>query len=64
MLRRTVSQTFVVAGSIDTFDRDSFRQRLATTLNVPPSRVELVLSAASVRIDATVLAVSDALQAA
>jgi len=42
--------TTVVAGTVETFDAESFRQGLATTVSVPASDVALEVEVASVRV--------------
>ena len=49
---------FVLSGSVDTFDRAAFTKSLATLLGVEPSAISLEVSAASVRVRATVNAES------
>ena len=53
-----VRLAFVLSGSVDTFDRDAFTKSLAALLGVEPSAIALEVSAASVRVRATVNAES------
>ena len=43
-----------MAGSVDTFDHEEFRVKLAAALEVPSSLIYFIVSAASVKIDASV----------
>ena len=49
-----------VAGTVDTFDAGSFKSNLATSIDVEPDAVTLNVTAASVRITATILLVENA----
>ena len=53
-----VRLAFVLSGSVDTFDRAAFTKSLAALLGVEPSAISLEVSAASVRVRATVNAES------
>ena len=44
----------ICSGSLDSFDKTAYSERLADRLSVPPAAVELTVSAASVLVNATV----------
>ena len=56
--QHVVRLAFVLSGSVDTFDRAAFTKSLAALLGVEPSAIALEVSAASVRVRATVNAES------
>ena len=59
-----IEQTFVIAGSVHTFNASAFRQSLASSLRVTESTISLNVSAASVRVDTTITTTSASVQAA
>ena len=61
---RTIEQTFILAGTVETFDRDGFRTNLATSLSVEPAAIALNVSAASVEVVSTITTTSQDVAAA
>ena len=61
---REIVQTFVVEGSIESFDADSFRSSLAAALDIEPALIELAVSAGSVQVVSTIRTTSAALSTA
>ena len=49
-----ITATFTVAGDVGSFDRNAFKNALATQMNVSPSAITLVVYPASVGIQATI----------
>ena len=49
-----ITATFTVAGDVSSFDRNGFKNALATQMNVSPSVITLVVYSASVGIQATI----------
>lgn len=50
-----MQQSYLVDGDVSTFDSEGFRDRLATELSIATPSISLIVSAASVRVNATIL---------
>ena len=60
----TIEQTFVVAGTVATFDQQAFKSSMATTLDVPMSSIALQVTSASVKVDMAITTTSSAVSSA
>ena len=49
-----VTQTLLVAGTVETFDREAFRASLAAALEISTNLISVSVSAASVQVDTTI----------
>jgi hypothetical protein len=59
VLQTSVALELTVAGTVESFDRASFTARLASSVGVPPEDITLSVTAASVKVVATILVAGD-----
>ena len=61
---QVITQTFVVEGSVESFDADGFKSSLAVALDISADLIELAISAGSVQVVSTIRTTSAALSTA